>query len=79
MLFKELYELNLEFWEYHDWQREKWRGLEGKEDYLIDIELYKRNKEEHIMNDKRSINKKKINTEYNSLIIEEKQFKSYQI
>ena len=77
-LFKELYNLNLEFWEYHDWQREKWRDLEGK-DNLIDIELYKRNKEEHILNDKRAEIKKKINVEFNSLIVEEKQFKSYQI
>lgn len=77
-LFKDLYNLNLEFWEYHDWQREKWKNLEGKNN-LIDIELYKRNKEEHILNDKRAEIKKKINTQFNSLIIEEKQFISYNI
>jgi hypothetical protein len=31
-LFKKLYEINLEFWEYHDWQRERWRLL--KDDNL---------------------------------------------
>ena len=77
-LFKDLYDLNLEFWEYHDWQREKWKNLEGK-DNLIDIELYKRNKEEHILNDRRAEIKKRINIEFNSLIIEEKQFISYKI
>ena len=41
-LFKKLYEINLEFWEYHDWQREKWRILEDKN--LIDIELFKKNR-----------------------------------
>ena len=77
-LFIDLYSLNLEFWEYHDWQREKWRVLEGK-DNLIDIELYKKNREEHILNDKRAGIKKKINIQFNSQIIEEKQFISYNI
>jgi len=80
-LFKQLYELNLEFWEYHDWQREKWIELEKNPNYqkIIDIELYKRNKEEHKLNDKRAEIKKNINLRYNSEIIEEKQFISYQI
>ena len=77
-LFIDLYNLNLEFWEYHDWQRERWRNLEGKSN-LLDIELYNKNREEHILNDRRAEIKKKINTEYNSLIVEEKQFISYQI
>ncbi len=77
-MFKELYDLNLEFWEYHDWQREKWRSLEGNDDF-VDIELYKRNKHEHILNDKRAEIKKRINIEFNSLIVEEKQFISYKI
>ena len=77
-LFIDLYNLNLEFWEYHDWQRERWRNLEDKYN-LLDLELYNKNREEHILNDKRAEIKKKINTEYNSLIVEEKQFISYQI
>ena len=76
-LFKELYTLNLEFWEYHDWQRERW--LLNKDDNIIDIELYKKNRNEHILNDRRADIKKNINLLYNSHIIEEKQFISYQI
>ena len=75
-LFKELYELNTIFWEYHDWQREKWR--ECKEDE-VNLELYHKNREEHILNDKRAEIKKKINELYHSEIVEEKQFISYQI
>ena len=77
-LFKELYKLNLEFWNYHDWQREKWKELMNA-DNIIDIELYKRSKYEHIFNDRRAEIKKKINIQYNSNIIEEKQFTSYNI
>jgi hypothetical protein len=77
-LFKDLYNLNLEFWEYHDYQREKWISL-GNNENIIDIELYKRNKNEHILNDKRAEIKKRINLEYDSSIVEEKQFISYQI
>jgi hypothetical protein len=77
-LFKQLYKINLEFWEYHDWQREKWASLK-KSATIIDIELYRRNEEEHILNDKRAEIKKKINKMFNSDIIEEKQFKSYEI
>ena len=77
-LFQDLYRLNLEFWEYHDWQREKWLSL-GENNNIIDIELYKKNREEHILNDKRAEIKKKINLEHRSLIIEEKQFISYEI
>lgn len=77
-LFNELYKLNLEFWEYHDWQREKWIGLKNNAN-IIDIELYRKNEEEHLLNDKRAEIKKKINKIYNSEIIEEKQFKSYNI
>ena len=77
-LFIELYNLNLKFWEYHDFQREKWLELKNKSN-IIDIELYRRNEEEHILNDKRAEIKKKININYNSEIIEEKQFISYKI
>lgn len=77
-LFVELYQLNLEFWEYHDWQREKWVELKGSSN-IVDLELYRRNEEEHIMNDKRAEIKKRINITYNSGIVEEKQFKSYKI
>jgi hypothetical protein len=77
-LFVELYDLNLKFWEYHDWQREKWNELKDKPK-MIDIELYKKNEEEHIMNDLRAEIKKRINKLYNSDIVEEKQFKSYAI
>ena len=52
-LFMELYTLNLEFWEYHDWQREKWASLKNSST-IIDIELYRRNENEHILNDKRA-------------------------
>lgn len=74
--FQNLYEINLDFWNYHDWQREKWNNYH---DNLIDIELYKKNREEHILNDKRAEIKKQINIKYKSEIIEEKQFISYQI
>jgi hypothetical protein len=77
-LFIELYNLNLVFWEYHDWQREKWLELKNKPN-IIDIELYRKNEEEHILNDKRAEIKKRINIKYNSEIIEEKQFISYKI
>jgi hypothetical protein len=77
-LFLELYQLNLEFWEYHDWQREKWNQMKNHPN-LIDYELYKKNEEEHIMNDKRAEIKKKINLLFSSEIIEEKQFKNYSI
>jgi hypothetical protein len=76
-LFKRLYKINLEFWEYHDWQREKWRNL--CDDNLIDIELFKKNREEHILNDNRARVKKDINILTNSEIVEEKQFISYNI
>ena len=33
-LFKKLYNINLEFWEYHDWQRERWKNLN---DNCIDL------------------------------------------
>ena len=75
-MFFNLYELNLKFWNYHDWQREKWKN---NDDNLIDIELYKNNKNEHILNDKRAEIKKNINVMFNSSIIEEKQFISYSI
>jgi len=77
-LFIQLYNLNLEFWEYHDWQREKWE-LYKNNDNIIDIELYKKNRQEHILNDTRAEIKKQININYSSEIIEEKQFKGYQI
>ena len=76
-LFQKLYQINLEFWEYHDWQREKWRALTDSN--LIDIELFKKNKEEHILNDRRAEIKKQINILFNSDIVEEKQFISYNI
>lgn len=76
-LFKQLYEINLEFWEYHDWQRERWRNLQDEN--LIDIELFKKNRNEHILNDNRARVKKEINILTKSEIIEEKQFVSYQI
>ena len=75
--FQKLYEINLEFWNYHDWQREKWKNSCEKD--TIDIELYNKNREEHILNDKRAEIKKQINLKYGSEIIEEKQFISYQI
>jgi hypothetical protein len=76
-LFKKLYDINLEFWEYHDWQRERWRLL--SDDNLIDIELFKRNRNEHILNDNRAKVKKEINKLTKSEIIEEKLFISYHI
>jgi hypothetical protein len=76
-LFQELYKINLEFWEYHDWQREKWRLL--TDDNLIDVELFKRTRYEHILNDERARVKKKINLLTNSEIVEEKQFVNYNI
>ena len=76
-LFKKLYDINLEFWEYHDWQRERWIKL--TDDNFIDIELFKRNRDEHILNDERARIKKEINKLTNSEIIEEKLFISYHI
>lgn len=76
-LFKKLYQINLEFWEYHDWQRERFNKC--LDENLIDIELYKRNRQEHVMNDNRARVKKEINILTKSDIIEEKQFISYQI
>ena len=76
-LFQRLYAINLEFWEYHDWQREKWRNL--VDENLVDIELFKKNRDEHILNDNRARVKKEINTLTKSEIVEEKQFISYNI
>jgi len=76
-LFKQLYDINLEFWEYHDWQREKWRELQDEN--FINIELFKRNRDEHILNDTRARIKKEINKVTESEIVEEKLFVSYQI
>ena len=76
-LFKKLYNINLEFWEYHDWQRERWKNLNDQN--LIDIELFKKNKYEHVLNDTRAKIKKEINIITKSEIIEEKQFISYNI
>jgi hypothetical protein len=75
-LFKDLLELNMTFWEYHDWQREQWKK---SNDNLINIELYKKTREEHILNDRRAEIKKQINTLFKSEIVEEKQFISYNI
>jgi len=69
--FCKLYELNLMFWEYHDWQRKRWKEIpEG----LIDPELYNRTRTEHEMNDERARIKREINNKYQSSIIEEKAF-----
>lgn len=76
-LFQELYKINLEFWDYHDWQREKWRLL--TDDNLIDIDLFKRTRHEHILNDDRARVKKQINFLTKSDIVEEKQFINYNI
>lgn len=76
-LFIKLYNINLEFWEYHDWQRERFNKCQDEN--LIDIELYRRNRYEHIMNDNRAKIKKEINILTKSDIIEEKQFISYNI
>lgn len=76
--FIELYNINKEFWEYHDWQREQWAKMDNN-DNLLNIELYRANKNEHVMNDNRAKVKKRINMTTNSLVIEEKQFIAYQI
>ena len=76
-LFQELYKINLEFWEYHDWQRERWRLLTDTN--LVDLELFKRNRSEHILNDERARVKKQINILTQSEIVEEKQFINYNI
>ena len=76
-LFKELYNINLEFWEYHDWQRERWIQLQNNN--YIDIELFKKTRNEHFLNDKRARVKKEINNLTKSVLIEEKQFISYNI
>ena len=75
--FRKLHKINLEFWEYHDWQREQYE--KHKDENLIHIELYKRNRYEHIMNDSRARVKKEINMLTKSDIVEEKQFISYDI
>ena len=74
--FLKLYNINFDFWNYHDWQREKWKKYDEN---TIDIELYRNNKNEHILNDKRAEIKKEINLLFKSVIVEEKQFISYQI
>ena len=76
-LFQKLYNINLEFWEYHDWQREQYNKFSNEN--LINIELYKKNRYEHIMNDNRARVKKEINLATKSILIEEKQFASYKI
>jgi hypothetical protein len=76
-LFVKLYNINLEFWDYHDWQRERWNNL--KDDNLIDIMLFKKNRNEHLLNDERARIKKEINLFTKSEIVEEKKFVSYEI
>ena len=70
-LFLKLYQLNLKFWEYHDWQRLRWKHVKDGE---IDFELFKRTREEHELNDERAKLKREINEQYQSEIIEEKFF-----
>lgn len=74
--FIKLYEINLKFWEYHDWQRYRWKSIDEN---MVDVELYNKTREEHIWNDQRALIKKQINTIYNSEIVEEKQFIGYNI
>jgi hypothetical protein len=69
--FKKLYSVNLQFWEYHDWQRLRWKSYHSN---IIDIELYRRTRDEHVLNDLRAFIKKEININFNSEIIEEKYF-----
>lgn len=70
-MFQKLYKLNIEFWDYHEWQRQKWKETT---DNKIDVELYYRTRTEHELNDKRAIIKKEINIKYKSEIIEEKAY-----
>jgi hypothetical protein len=74
--FIKLYDINLKFWEYHDWQRYRWKSIDEN---MVDMELYNRTREEHVWNDERAFIKKVINTIYNSEIVEEKQFIGYSI
>jgi len=76
-LFLKLYNINLEFWEYHDWQREEYSKCDDEN--LINVRLYRRYHREHTMNDNRARVKKEINIITKSDIIEEKQFISYGI
>lgn len=76
-LFLQLYDLNLKFWTYHDWQRERWAL--AFQSQTIDEELYWRTREEHLLNDDRARLKKEINRLFQSDIVEEKQFRGYAI
>jgi hypothetical protein len=73
-LFSQLLNLNEQFWEYHDWQREAW-----KQDPLPKESLLERGREEHLLNDRRASIKKRINDIFKSEFIEEKQYISYAI
>ena len=74
--FIKLYNINLIFWEYHDWQRFRWQNTDPDK---VDIELYNETKKEHQWGDERAKIKKEINTLFNSEIVEEKQYINYQI
>jgi len=74
--FIQLYDINLKFWEYHDWQRHRWQSIEPG---FVDLELYNKTREEHIWNDQRAQIKKEINTNFGSELVEEKQFIGYSI
>ena len=69
--FQKLLSLNLKFWDYHDWQRDRWKN---SNDGYIDTLLYFKSKEEHLLNDTRAEIKKEINTLFKSNIVEEKSF-----
>ena len=77
-LYQELLDINRQFWEYHSWQRERWAKV-GEQKDEVDTELYWRNKEEHVLNDRRARVKLAINVETKSDIVEQKQFPVYSI
>lgn len=74
-LYRKLLEVNRKFWDYHDWQRSRWRNAGDK----VDEELYWRSRDEHRLNDKRARIKLEINRVTKSEIVEQKQFPIYTI
>ena len=83
-LFKELYNINLTLWNYHDWQRvffdhKEDTDMSDKPFERLDISIFRRLRDEHIINDQRAKVKKKINMLTKSQIVEEKLFTNYQI
>lgn len=78
-LYKELLNVNRNFFDYHSYQRSAWKKMDAFPENYVDIELYRRSREEHTLNDQRARLKARINHLTKSALVEQKQFPVYSI